>query len=210
MQKLLLTLTILIGAHSLHGMEMQKLSPITLPQIYYYLSDALSKDVAQLIFELDPGTSMINDAFDEINRMPTSCMYMTLKDDGHCLAVEMLKRKILRENKSFRKITNNYVDNSLLYFLGILGSSNVAKLFLEVADNDILPLLTYQSSGDKQTVLHLVSEKGLIEFVKLLLDAAVNHVQDFVNMPDKYDKTAFDIATPEIKEVMLPYLQKNQ
>ncbi len=59
-----------------------------------------------------------------------------------------------------------------------------------------------------------VAKEGWVEFVKLLLDIAGDNRQDLMKIktrnPYNEGKTAFDIATREVKEAMKQYLHNNQ
>ena len=233
MKKLLLALTILTSTKSLHSMEIpspntdySKLSPITLPQIYHHLSEILLPDIAFHIFSLQPGTSTINCTVPFLKKETTpfenkekakitlygvAKTYAFIADTaGHCLTVEILKRRFLREKMSICDIT----DDSNLTLLHDIASyehtTKYAKICLEVAGNKMLSLLTAQEEHNNQTALHIAAEKGHVNFVKLLLDTAGERARDLIAIQDSQGYTTFDIATPEAKEVMLPYFQNNQ
>ena len=218
MKKLLLALTILTGTKSLHSMEIpssntdySKLPPITLPLIYHHLRTFFPPEIAQYIFSLQPGTSEINDDFPQIDQKSTMFLAANVNNsnilNGHCLTVEKLKRNLLRRKISICDIKNYYDETSLHYTHNV----KVARIFLEGADQEVWMLLTAQSKESKQTILHyIVSETQFLELTKLLLNTAGSNAQTFIGIPDNMGKTAFDIATPEVKEVMLQYLQNNQ
>jgi len=140
---------------------------------------------------------------------------------GHCLMVEILKRNFLRkkmlicdmkghDGETFLHHIAQYKSATVYGNLGLeAGGNHLLKICLEVDSNHLLKALTAQDNLN-QTVLHHATGHGNVEFVKLLLCAAGNDIQDFMNMLDKDGKTAFDIATPEIKAIMLPYMQNNQ
>lgn len=219
MKRLLFALTLIAGTRSLHSMEVPKqLPPITLPQIYQHLSELLNRDVAQYIFSLQPGTNQINEKISlrrtrkegEMNPIIEKLkMDIHLRRHycyGHCLTVEVLKRNLLRKNMSICEITDNYNNETVLHSVADDSSTKHAKLFLEVAGIKLWTLLTTQNTPANQTALHFAAYCGQIDFVKLLLNAAGNKVQGFMNIRDHYDKTAFDIATPEVQEIMKQYL----
>ena len=89
------------------------------------------------------------------------------------------------------------------------------KLLLDAVGDNVSTLLFMQNDC-KETALHCaVKHNDLldcnnIKIVRLLLDTAGDHLQDFMNILNKDGKTAFDIATPEVKAIMLPYMQNNQ
>jgi ankyrin repeat protein len=85
---------------------------------------------------------------------------------------------------------------------------NKAKLYLQIAGNDAWKLINHQSDHNKFTPLHCAASRNYVELVKLFLNTAGERVRDFIDIQNSFGKTALDIATPEVKEVMLPYLNK--
>ena len=225
MKKLLLTLTILASSNLLHSMEAPKpLSPITLPQIYHHLSEILLPEIAFHIFSLQPGTSALNKKILHKKTNEDYCSTTSLvtyvdmvhRCYGHCLTVEKLKKDLLHSNLSICDISNDY-GKTVLHSATTEGHIKDTILFLEVAGDKVWNLLTAQINKQTpcprtidQTALHYAAERGRVEFVKLFLDAASDNAQVLINIRDANGKTAFDIATPKVKEVMLPYLQNNQ
>jgi hypothetical protein len=207
------------------GVEIPKnLAPISLPQIYCYLSENMNQDIASHILSLQPGSHFLRDKPSLLKKedscmvaMLTTYIEIMLNDFGHCLIVELLKQSLLHKNVSICDFTNNSNEN-VLHMVANGGClfknicTETAKIFLEVAGNETLKLLTMQTSTleEKSTALHIAAQKGHVELVELLLDAAGDHVRDFMNILNIDGKAAFDIARPKVKAVMLPYLQNNQ
>jgi len=97
--------------------------------------------------------------------------------------------------------------------LHVAVSSNwqdVAKLLINTAGDRAWMLITARNNVlDGYTALHDAAERGHTEMVKLLLDTAGNNAQEFIDMLNDHKKTAFDIATPEVKEIMKKYMVSN-
>ena len=231
MKKLLLALTILTSTKSLHSMEIpspntdySKLSPITLPQIYHHLSEILLPDISFHIFSLQPGTDALSNKVIHKKASKDYCVvaafttytHITHRYCGHCLTVEHLKKDLLHSNLSICDISDDY-GKTVLHSTACNGYTKDAILFLEVAGNKAWTLLTAQINKQTpwtgmadQTALHFAAECGHVEFAKLLLDTAGDNAQNLINVRDNQGRTAFDIATPEVKEIMLKYVQNNQ
>lgn len=190
-----------------------KLSPITLPQIYYYLSDLLSRDVAGHIFSLQPGTNILSKQIDFSKKKDESVFRSFFKhldpimkriNFGHCLTVEFLRRNLLYAKISICDIRDNDGD-TVLYNIAH-GFPDEVKMFLELAGNEVWKLLTTQTKYMRTALLQAAQYNKPI-IVKLLLDAAGDKAKDLINMK-QYTKTAFDQAPPKVQKVMLQYLQK--
>ena len=222
MNKLLFILIALTGAGSLHGMEIEvqkKLSPITLPQIYYHLAEILNQDVARYVFECQPGTSEINNdillapvknrkSYYETNQIDCKIDFHLLSL-GYCLTFEKLNRNLARKKISICDIKSH--NGSTLLHRVVIDQPNridAVKLYLQVAGNDVTKLLTTQTDYLGWTVLHYAASDGRFELVKLFLDAAGNNAQTLLGIGNQENETALDVATTEVKEFLQQYLQK--
>ncbi len=232
MKRLLLTLTLLASVISLCGMEVEydmevevqnehnsidlespdifsTLPPITLPQIYHHLSDMLSNDVARYIFSLQPGTGDLRANYHSNMRGLMASIHALLNYDGYCLTVEILERNLLLKGTSICDYKNLEWDKStVLHHAAREGYTKDAQLILQVAGSQIWKLLTVQEKNFDRTALQSAAIKGYTETVKILLDAAGDKVQDLMDIQDYQCKTAFDVATSEVQELMLQYFQK--
>jgi len=94
-----------------------------------------------------------------------------------------------------------------LHWAANTGHTEIVKLLLNAAGDNTWTLLTMQDNYG-ETALFYAVKQGNTETVKLLLNAAGDKVQDFMAMPAINGKTAFDIAKPEIQEIMKTYSQK--
>ena len=195
----------------------KQLSPITLPQIYRHFSEVLNQDVARYIFSLQPGSRaignnihLLNDIANTENKM-SALIYnisMILNNFGYCYTVERLNRNLLRQEKSIYDIKDS--DGRTILHNGFtnVDSIKVLNFFLQIAGDNTWKLLTMQNNKGC-TTLHYTYTAWHIESVKLLLNAAGENAQELMDIPNKNGKTAFDIADPEIKELMLQYQKKD-
>lgn len=224
MKKLLLALVILAGSGSLQSMELQEqpthnlasskitLSPISLPQTYHQLSDALSKDVAQHIFSLQLNANDIDFAsLPIVITQPSSPFSLmrsirTLIDSyGYDLAVAVFKRSLAQSKISICDIRdkNNWI---ILHQAIHHMEDNVVKLILEALDDQIWTLLI-QQDYDGRTPLYQAIRGNRVKLVKLLLDSAGAKAymlvlqQDYRNLAALHHAIWFD--RPEIAKLLL-------
>jgi hypothetical protein len=206
-----------------HDMEVEiSKTPISLPQIYSYLSENMNQDIAFHIFSLQFHNKISLQRIEEscIVAMLTTVIQMMLQINNysHCFTVELLKQSLLDANESLCDITTKSDNETVLHMIANDGClfknicTEAAKVFLDVAGNETLKLLTMQTLTlyGKYTALHFAAEKGNCELVHLFLESAGDNVLILMNIKNYQDKTAFDIATPEVKTIMLPYMQNNQ
>jgi hypothetical protein len=199
----------------------KKLSPISLPQIYSHLAKILLPEIAKHIFSLQPGSDTIHnklclkkeDSSYCLVAALTTCMEIVINKFGHCFSVELLKRSLFHEKVSICNITNGFDDKTVLHMTAKNGYSittndrctKTAKVFLEIDKNLLLT-----QNNKKQTALHIAAKKSNCELVELFLKSAGNNALTLINIKNHKGKTAFDVAMPDIKAIMLPYLQNNQ
>jgi hypothetical protein len=218
MRKLFLSLIIMSGAHSLHGMEVysdcySKLPPVTLPQAYHYLSEVLNPKIAQYIFSLqqineDLSCWYCTDETENVVSM-NKCIAKILRRHGYLYTVERLKLDLLKKEMSICDIKDNNSCTTLHYIASdYYCNKKIVKLILEVAGDNAWTLLTMQTVVQGSTALHLAAHYNRIEYVKLLLEVAGNQAQAFMNIRNKNGKTAFDIAAPKVQEVMKSHFEK--
>ena len=84
----------------------------------------------------------------------------------------------------------------------------VVNLLLDATDETVWTLLTTKDSCGN-TALRYAATGSHSEIVKLLLNAAGKRAQEFMAIRNNGGKTAFYIASPEVKEVMKKYYQNN-
>ena len=87
--------------------------------------------------------------------------------------------------------------------------SDTVELLLNTAGDNAQEFMNIQSDH-KKTALHYAANNNSTEIVELLLNTAKNSAQEFMDIQNDHKETAFDIAGPEIKEVMEKYRKNNQ
>ena len=138
--------------------------PMTLPQIYHYLSELLNRDIAYHIFSLQPGSSEIDEnisCLDDAARPHKAISLMVyieriLEDFGYCYAFELLNRNLLSREISICDIKD---DNNKSVLCNNWDVKEI-KLFLQIAGNDAWKLLAAQtrySIGQLCTMLHFMA-----------------------------------------------------
>jgi ankyrin repeat protein len=178
MNKLLLTLIMLISVGSVHGMETQP--SMTLPQLYYCFSHNLEllPEITQHIFFLQCGNSNLAELEQNCKSPELLVNYIeTLIDAcGDTLASEICECFFKHNKISICDIQDKYKTTCL----HLSKSPNVTQILLKIAD-DTWKLLTIQTSSGF-TALHFATCNKDIDNVKLLLDAAGNNVYELIAM----------------------------
>jgi hypothetical protein len=215
------------------NIDYSKLSPITLPLIYHHFSqsDVLLPEIALHIFSLQLSKSQING---EVNPdLPEGLILRhiiirgkTAPEDcfGPCLTLELLKRTLLRKWISYPEDIIN--DSDILHSISVCEFNynlNNAKFYLQLAGDKVWDSLTIKVMPKRYNnniliitdswkhytpLLHRAAEQGNVELVKLFLDAVGKQACNLIDIRGRWGQTALDVATPEVKEVMLPYLNK--
>lgn len=89
------------------------------------------------------------------------------------------------------------------------GRTDIIKILLNAAGENAWTLMIEQNEWG-ETALHLSVDNNHIEIVTLLLNAAGNRAHELIAITGFKRKTAFDYASPEIKEIMEKHCQNNQ
>jgi len=209
MKKLLLVLALLIGAGSLHGMEVQKQSdhmtlvsskvkssPINPSQIYGQLSKLLLPEIAQQIFLLQLELSGV-----DFKTFSQSCennwslvrYIKTLIDScGYPLATGLCEWFFAHAKVPLCTI-KDVSDNTPLHYAIKHNYQEVAEILIQIADDNAWILLTMRDVYD-QTALHWAAQKDRTEGVKLILDAAGDNAWTLLIIQNTIGSTALHWA----------------
>ena len=237
MNKILLTLVMLISATSLYGMdstsdfaptfvkgwssdrslcelqrtgkEVKNPSPMTLPQLYYHFShDVFGSDIAQHILSLQCGDV----TFEKIKQ---SSKYPDLLVNYIETLIpacgELLASEICEHYFKHAQISiYDIKDVHKQTSLHLTINRKVIQILLRVVGDNAFKLLTIQDDNG-WTALHMAAYFSRIKIAKLFLNAAGKKASDLIKLKIENGKTALDLVCDksEIKEVIQSYVTNN-
>jgi len=108
-------------------------------------------------------------------------------------------------NKACVLINKKNFDGQTALHYAIQNSMKIVQLFLSAAGDQAYTLIIRQDNNG-ETALHYAAKLGRTEIATLILNVAANNVKAYIAIENRNKETAFDIATPEVKEIMQKYL----
>lgn len=202
------------------------------PKVFQTLIEIAGKDASKLLSKQDySGFTALHWHARENNAEVVELILNTVREEKYKL---LTKKTWKSENTALHETSSHETAKLLLlaagdkaYDLLIMENKYNSTAFDYLIDINNIKLIKFALNAlgekthdlffeqDYDTIFTHAVERGNIEIIKLMLDTAGNKAQDLILMPndglvtasDYLRYTAFAEATPEIREIMKPYME---